>query len=144
MRGLALILAALVALPALASPCAGVDRALPAARKAAFAPAVAAHLNRQLGPQVNQTIVIAPDDILQLFRLGRWHILYVNNHVSDEPFLFYRDAPQRSPAYALAWAGAATRDEGPAIEKWVRAEAPGIPRRLAACFAWHVTQDRDR
>lgn len=144
MKRIAVLMVALCLNPAFGSPCSGVDRELTNSMKAAFAPDIEKHLNKQQGPLVNQTIYIKPEDILQVFRIGKWHVIYVNNHVSDEPFLFYNSTPQKSAAYLFAWSGAARMDEGPEIEKWVKAQAPSIPRKLAACFAWHVTRARDQ
>jgi len=140
---LAVFICMLFALPVFGSPCSDIDRSLSISAKATFAPAIEDHLNKQLGPLVGQAISIEPEDVLQVFRAGKWHIVYVNNHVSDEPFLFYNSAPANSSAYLVAWSGGAAMDEGPEIEKWVKEKAPGIPNNLAACFAWHVTQARD-
>ena len=138
-------LSLLLGLPAaLAGPCDSIDRALPAARKALFAPAVERHLNRQQGPLIDQKILIAPSDILNVFRSGDWHIVHVDNHFTDEPFLFYRRSPEHSEAYSLVWAGAARQDEAPATQAWVEKWMPGIPRPLASCFAWYVSRGRTR
>lgn len=113
-----------------ASTCSGIDRALSDERKAQLAPVVARQLH------------IASGTILQSFRYRGWSILYVDTQVSDESFLFYRADPLRS-TYLTLWAGGAMRSEGPQIRRWVLKNAPGIPSRLASCFAWHVTKDRD-
>lgn len=141
----ALITCLLASAPLLshATPCSGVDRTLSEAQRRAFAPAIERHLNRQLGPQVQTPITTAPQDILQVFRVGRWHIVYVDTHVSDEPFLFYAHAPDRSSAYLTSWAGAAPSDDGPPIRRWLSRQVPGMPQTLVKCFAWHVTVDRD-
>lgn len=133
MRLIALLVLMFVVSSAYASqsPCAGVDRALPESRKLAWAPGIA----RQLGvPSV---------DVLQSFRFGSWHIIYVDTHQSDEAFLFYPKDPA-SARYVTLWGGAAMWDEEQDIRSWVIKNAPGIPKRLAACFAWHVTKHRDR
>lgn len=124
-----------------ASPCSGVDRGLSLARRIELAPLISRHLQPEFAALSATEIVLLPDDILQSFRFGRWHVLYVNNHVSDEPYLFYRDDPVRAGGYVTSWAGAAARDEAPAIRRWLVRAAPGIPRKLAACFAWHVTDE---
>jgi hypothetical protein len=38
------------------------------------------------------------------------------------------------------WGGAAEFDETDEIEQWAEQNAPGIPKKLAACFAWSVTK----
>lgn len=126
-----------------ANPCTGIDRTLTQEQKATYAPAIEGHLNKQLGPDVSQHIAISSTDVLQQFRLGQWRIVYVNTHVSDEPFLVYSSIPNQAQSYITAWAGAAATNEGPSIRSWLIKQAPGIPKKLAGCFAWHVTQDRD-
>lgn len=133
-----------ISVAASASPCSGVDRSLTMAQRQAYRPAVEAHLNAQLAAPLGTTISLAPADIFQQLRVGRWHIVYVNTTISDEAFLFYDRRPDRRPAYLADWAGAATFDEGPEIIAWLQKDLPGLPAKLAACFAWHVTQARDK
>ncbi len=133
----------LVSTNALCSPCAGVDRRLSDAQRHSLVPALERHLNNQLGQELGQVIRLSAEDVFKSFRVGKWHIVYLNSHVSDEPFLFYSSAPSQAERYITAWAGAATSDEGPAIYAWVRHEAPGIPKKLASCFAWYVTKSGD-
>jgi hypothetical protein len=112
------------------SPCTGIDRTLTDAQKRAWAPVIAKQLH------------VANVDVLQVFRDGDWRVIYVDTHVSDNGFLFYRDDPLHG-TYVNAWAGAAMKDEEASIHQWVQKNVPGIPAQLAICFAWHVTQDRD-
>ena len=126
-----------------ANPCSGIDRSLSPAQQRNYAVAIGQHLNQQLGPEVQQKITTAPQDIRQVFRQGWWHIVYVHTHVSDEPFLFYPLPPDKAAAYVTAWAGSAASDEAPSIRAWLRKNAPGIPPALARCFAWQVTAARD-
>jgi hypothetical protein len=112
-----------------ASPCTGIDRALSDAQKHVWAPVVAHQLH------------VANVDVLQVFRDGDWRVLYVDTHVSENGFLFYRNDPLHG-AYIKTWAGAAMEDEEASIDQWVRQNVPGIPPKLAKCFAWRVTQDR--
>lgn len=113
-----------------ASPCTGVDRTLTGTQKYAWAPVIAKQLH------------VANVDVMQVFRDGDWRVIYVDTHVSDNGFLFYRNDPLHS-TYINAWAGWATKDEEASIGQWVQQNVPGIPTHLAKCFAWHVTQDRD-
>lgn len=124
-----------------ANPCTGVDRSLSANQRENFSPAIEQHLNNQLG--LKEHISIEPQDVLQVFRLGHWHIVYVGTHVSDEPYLFYAHEPQKSSSYMTIWAGAAMSDEAPEIRRWLIKNASGIPGKLAKCFAWHVSKNRD-
>lgn len=52
--------------------------------------------------------------------------------VSDEPFLFYSDAPMTNNFVAL-WAGTAAHFEEQNVNGWVMKNAPGIPVKLANC-----------
>jgi hypothetical protein len=112
-----------------ASPCDNVDRSLTEDSKAALAPAIASQLHAQ------------KVDVLQSFRFDGWTILYVNSHNADETFLFYPHDPLNT-RYITMWSGAAAWNEERSIRKWTLKNAPGIPKKLASCFAWHVTSDR--
>jgi hypothetical protein len=118
--------AILVAGSAMGAPCDGIDRTLSAADRAALAAPIAAQLH------------VPSVDVLQSFRDGAWRIVYVDSHVADEAFLFFSADPTRQHYLAL-WGGAATPAEAPGIETWAAAHAPGVPKALAACFAWRAT-----
>ena len=142
-RLLLLCLALACAHAAGAAPCDGIDRSFPDATKRAYLPAVERHLNAQLGRSLGKTIKLAVPDFLERLHQGRWHIVYVNDHVTDEPYLFYDQPPTLSKGYRFVWAGAAADDEGPDIVEWLKAQAPDMPLALAQCFAWHVTLERE-
>lgn len=112
-----------------ASPCDGVDRSLMSKTKSALAPEIARQLHAQRA------------DVLQSFRFEGWSIIYVDSHEADNAFLFYSHDPLRSH-YVTLWSGAAMGDEGSSIKDWTLKNAPGIPSKLAACFAWYVTEGR--
>jgi len=114
-----------------ASPCDNVDRNLTYGSKAALAPVIAKQLHTK------------KIDVLQAFRFDGWTILYVNTHYSDETFLFYPHDPLHT-RYVTMWSGAARIDETQNMTDWTLKSAPGIPPKLAGCFAWHVTKDRDQ
>ena len=130
MRWLILVLASAIAMDAVASPCDGVDRTLSDVRKTELAPRIAGQLKVQ------------SVDVLRSFRYLNWYIINVDTHVSDEGYLFFAGDPLKSK-YLTLWGGAATASEGREIERWVQQNAKGIPRRLAACFAFHVTKARN-
>ena len=125
------LLALAVASPGKASPCDGVDRSLAASDKPRLAQAVATQLD------------MPNAEILQSFRDGAWRILYIDTHRADEAFLFFVGDPA-THRYVTLWSGSAMPNEERSIETWTRSNAANIPARLARCFAWHVTQDRDR
>ena len=81
--------------------------------------------------------------MLQSFRVDGWSIIYVDTHQSDEAFLFYARDPLTSH-YITLWSGAAASNEEETIKDWTLKNAPNIPLKLASCFAWHVTKDRDK
>jgi hypothetical protein len=113
------------------SPCDGVDRGLTQKTKAAWAHAIARQLH---APRV---------DLLQSFRSKGWTIVYVDSHEADEVFLFYSHDPLHS-SYVTMWSGAARIDEEQTIRAWTLKNAPGIPQKLAGCFAWYVTNPNGR
>lgn len=76
----------------------------------------------------------------QSFRLDSWSIIYVETQQSDPVYLFYKQNPSLGK-FVTMWSGAARVDEGPSISVWAQRTVPGIPKRLAECFAWHVTEE---
>ena len=127
---LALGLIAIIAAPIswAATPCDGIDRKITPQRQTAIAP----HIAKQL--QVKKA------DVLKSFQYRGWSIFYVETHETDEAYVFYSGDPLKS-AYVTLWGGAARKDEEREIRQWTLKNAPGIPNRLAGCFAWHVTNE---
>jgi hypothetical protein len=113
------------------SPCDGVDRSLTVEHRSAWAPEIAKQLS------------VSSVDVLQSFRVDGWNIIYVDTHQSDEVFIFYARDPLTSH-YITSWSGAAASNEEETIKDWTLKNAPNIPLKLASCFAWHVTKDRDK
>lgn len=112
------------------SPCGGVDRSLTEGRKAALAPKIAGQLHVQSA------------EVYESFRLGNWTILFVDSPEADAASLFYSHDPSSSRYVALWGGGAAPPFEEENVRNWVFKNVPGIPRKLATCFAWYVTSDR--
>jgi hypothetical protein len=112
------------------TPCEGVDRSLSESRKKELAPAI---LKQEKLERV---------DVLQSFKSDGWTIVYVNTYISDEPYLFYSSDPIMAKRPITEWSGAAYVFETSEIKSWVLKNAPGIPDKLASCFAWHVTLNR--
>lgn len=108
--------------------CDGIDRALSGNRKAELALAIKKQQN------------LAKIDVLESFEFNGWSIVYIANHITDDPYLFYAADPLVAKPVA-AWSGAATIFETDEIKQWTKTNAPGIPDTLAACFAWRVTLD---
>lgn len=131
-QGVFLLLALGFAVPQFAwsaSPCDGVDRGLTGKSRAEWAPVIARQFHAQ------------KVDVRQSFRFEDWSIIYVDTHESDNAFLFYSHGPLRSH-YVTAWGGAAMKNEEQSIKAWTVKNAPGIPPKLAGCFAWYVTNAR--
>ena len=112
------------------TPCQGVDRSLPIARKQGLAPIIA------------KQVKLEKVAVIKSFRFKDWYIIHIGTYVSDDMFLFYHGDPVNH-MYVTDWGGAAGIDETDEIKAWVIENAKGIPDSLAACFAWHVTKDRE-
>jgi hypothetical protein len=95
-----------------------------------------------LAPVIANQIQAERVEILKTFRLDDWSILYVDSHEADEAFLFYASDPLAHKYIAL-WSGAAKRNEERDMREWALVNVPGIPVKLAGCFAWYVTQARN-
>lgn len=80
--------------------------------------------------------------MLQSSAYGSWRILNVETPTADDAFLFFSSNPA-THRYVTLWPGAADAGETGSIRAWVIENAPGIPTKLAACFADHVTLHRD-
>ena len=111
------------------SPCDSVDRQLTDKRKVDLAPEIARQLD------------VEKVDVLKSFRLEGWTIIYVDSHEADEAFLFYSHDPLHSH-YVTMWGGVAMKNEQRSIRAWTLKNAPGIPPKLAGCFARYVTIGR--
>jgi hypothetical protein len=111
---------------ATAAPCSGIDRPIDAARKAQLAIPIATQLKSD------------HVTVLKYMAVKDWSIVYVETPDSDPPFVFFRGDPSNT-RYVTLWSGAATIHEEQDIKRWAMNNAPGIPRPLAACFAWYVT-----
>jgi len=124
--------------PSAASRCDGVDRSLTDTQRAEWAPAIKQQLAKK-----KKGIAVPRVDVRQSFSFGDWRILYIEGPVSDPPYLFYRGDPRRS-TYRAQWSGAAAAFEQESIQQWTLNTLPGVPIQLASCFAWPVTQERNR
>lgn len=124
----AVVVLALTAPSWAASPCAGVDRAPKLEHRIPLEAEIAKQLH------------VKKIRILRSFRLGTWTIFYVETYETDNGYVFYAHDPLKS-RYVTEWGGIATPDEERSIKSWVLKNAPGIPHRLASCFAWRVTRE---
>ncbi len=112
------------------SPCDGVSRILTDAQRAAWAPSIA------------KQMAVPTVDLLKAFSIGDWRIVNVDTHQSDEGFLFY-DRDPSAGRYKSLWGGVAMKDEEREIMSWTLTNVPGIPTKLASCFSWYVTHNRN-
>lgn len=67
-----------------------------------------------------------------------WRIIEVIPDSAEPEWLFFSRDPMGAHAITT-WSGVANPFEETSIRHWVLRNAPGIPLRLAHCFAWHVT-----
>jgi hypothetical protein len=133
-----IMLAFLPVLASAASPCDGVDRRLTNEQKTSWAPVVVRRLAKEF-----KEVPVKNVDLLQSFSLDGWRIIYGQPDRSEPIFLFYAGDPLKG-RYVTWWAGAAMVSEEKEMVDWTFKNAPGIPTKLARCFAWHVTNDRDQ
>lgn len=113
------------------SPCSGIDRSLTPQAQRQLESAIA---NEQHRAQV------AVSDI---FRSKGWSIVYTDASDGDEPYLFYSRSPEQGAHPVTIWSGGGAIFETTDIARQVMKDAPGIPPKLAECFAWHVTLNLD-
>lgn len=109
------------------TPCDGVDRRLSDDRKAQLEIAIAKEQRREMVK------------VFESFNSDGWFILFTDASEGDEPYMFYSNDPVDGGHPVTLWSGAATIFETSEVEQWVKENAPGIPARVASCFAWHVT-----
>ena len=114
-----------------ATPCDGVDRSLTAPRQAQLEAAIAKERGRQ-------TV-----KVFESFKSDGWFILFTDTSEGDKPYLFYSKDPVGGNHPVTEWSGAATIFEASEVKQWVKKNAPSIPDRLASCFAWHITLNRE-
>lgn len=112
-----------------ANPCRQVHRKLTAKQRALLETAIA---KQQKQEKVS---------VFATFRSGGWSIVFSDAGNSDSPYFFYSSNPATGAKPITVWAGGATIFETTEIADWVKQNAPGIPKQLADCFAWHVTLD---
>jgi len=118
------------------SPCQGVNQSFGENIKNRV------ELERAIAKQMNsshQHLKIASVAVDKLYVYENWSIVYVNPHVAEPVFLFYSGNPMRT-RYVTQWGGTAFGEDETTIKNWVLKNAPGIPLKLAACFAWQVTK----
>lgn len=118
------------------SPCDGVRRTLTAEQKIKLEPIVTRQISRQIDVQSVK--------VLESFRYRNWYILHIAPNSADEAFVFYKGDPTTN-YYLLAWPDAFSENDEKAVLKTVfSGKTKGIPKELATCFAWHVTNVEDK
>jgi hypothetical protein len=143
MKNVSYAMAFILSVQAICSPCTGVNRALSKDDRDRFSAIVSDQLKKkELTSVITEHLQTEPVEVLQSFEYRHSRVLYINTHVTDEVYLFFKSDPASS-LYLTSWGGAAASEEGPEIVKWLRREAAGLSPKLMQCFAWHVTQDRD-
>lgn len=110
-----------------ATPCDGVERGLSARRRDQLRVAIAKEQKRK------------NVKVFESFKSDGWFVLFTDASDGDEPYLFYSSDPATGSHPVTEWSGAATIFETSEVAQWEKDHAPGIPARVANCFAWHVT-----
>ncbi len=110
-----------------ATPCDGVDRGLTARQQT------------QLGAAIAKQQKMEKVTVYAWFKRDGWFVVFSDASVGDSPYFFYSKDPMKGAKPITTWSGAATIFETSEVAEWVKKNAPGIPERLANCFAWHVT-----
>lgn len=110
-----------------ATPCEGVNRRLTARQQVQLETAIAKQ------QKLKKVTVFAS------FKSDGWFVVFSDASVGDSPYFVYSSNPTKGAKPTTAWSGAATIFETSEVAEWVKQNAPGIPERLANCFAWHVT-----
>jgi hypothetical protein len=130
--------AAQAAIAAEPSPCQGMIQNLSENNKAELARAITKQLNLS-----HPALKISSTTVLRSFASGNWSIIHVQPDKAEPVFLFFAGNPLTS-RYVTLWGGegATTGKDEPIIKNWVLKNAPGIPPKLAGCFAWYVTHGR--
>lgn len=114
-----------------ASPCDRVAKTLTPARRANLSMAVAGQLQS------------ASAKVLRAYRLGNWHLLYVDAQGGEDAFLIYRGDPL-TQQYIASWSSEGAKSGQSELRSWARMNARGIPETLAKCFAWSAASSRRR
>ncbi len=108
-------------------PCSSARTALDANRKF------------ELARAISESEGFPNSTVLTYIGFQSWHIVLTTAGLGDPPYLVYREDPAKGGKPVASWAGAATIFETTELRDWLLANAPGIPRRLADCWAWQVT-----
>ncbi len=123
------------------SPCGGLSPDPDPPRTRALAPIVAAQLMAR--EPALRNVAHLDVQVLRTFECSEWQIVYFRTNASDEAFAFY-DGPPAQHAYRALWSGAAAPADEAELRRWARTNVSDAPDRLAACFAWYVTQARGK
>lgn len=112
------------------SACNGVKVEMTKARKAAYAPLVAAAMaNKVKSSQVKFFAILESRD---------WSAAYVSTPVADDGVMFFQTVGGKK-RFREVWGGWAEPSERPELVAWAR--KLGAPADLAKCFAQTVTED---
>jgi hypothetical protein len=136
MKHAVILIVAAISAPALATPCSGIDRTLTEDRKVSLSPIITQQVSRGFND-------VESVGVLQSFHYQDWYVIYVDTHASDDAFLFYKGDPAHNDYLSLLSGTFLKQDEGKVLKSLQRGKAKEIPKPLARCIAWHVTNERD-
>lgn len=110
--------------------CDGVKVEMTKARKAQYAPLVAAAMESNVKPaQVKFSAILES---------GNWSAAYISTPVSDDGVMFFQTVDGKK-RFRDVWGGWAEPSERPELAAW--AKKLGAPTDMAKCFAETVTED---
>jgi hypothetical protein len=110
------------------NPCKSIDRSRPSDER-----------KKELVAAFAEQLKMPATDIEDSFASEGWSIHFVSHPHLENQYLFYSGDPTKAAKPITEFSGSGPFYETSEIEKWVLENAPGIPRGLAACFAWHFT-----
>jgi hypothetical protein len=116
-----------------AAPCQGMEKKLTAKEKAELGRAIA----RQYSAAEKMEVPSA--EVMCVFASGDWSIIRALPYAAEPLYFFYRGNPLTN-SYVTSWYGIVMPEDEPEVKKWALENVPGIPPKLAACFARYVTQ----
>lgn len=133
---LAALGAAQVTIAGETSPCEGMIKNLSEKNKADLEDAIAKQLNSP------EKVKVSSVALRRVLASHNWSIIHVAPPRAEDVVLFYAGNPLTSRYVTVwattMWADAMFNDDEPKIKAWVLKNAPGIPPKLASCFAWYV------
>jgi hypothetical protein len=109
--------------------------------KAALEVAITKQLKNSGGPEINSNAYKLKVTLLYVYAKDNWTILMVRLCENCDVYLhlFYSGNPLTNRYVATSGVGSDWGDDMQKIMDWVLRDVPGIPPKLASCYAWAIT-----